>query len=791
MAAMAQFGPYDILDRLSASPQAVAFSATIRQGSLKGRRVSLRFVAPHLLDEDALRQRFVESLRLVARLHHVNVLQTFDFGRWEDLFYMVLEYVEGRSLARLIDDRTRGTGGALPPDIAAFVIAEICAGLHYAHTRRDQRGQALEVVHGDLRPREVLLSHSGEVKIANFGLSKAWFATSDPRERVADDRADYLAPEVLRGEDATPASDIFSVGAIAYRLLAGAPVRGAGGGEPDPQRWRRPIVPLATLAPQLPRALTDAVQRALAESPRSRYAAASDLRTDVLGWLREHSPGFGRHRLRAFLQDLLPPPSYPTTSGSPGSPVLRKEFHVEDTFSLLTPSTTTELGERGAVRNLLHVFDTQGPTLARLPDWSGEFDAVVAPPPPAAPPTPSPKPPAQPARPATPAQPARPPSTPTPATKPAPPLVGGAAAAPPSAAPKVRDSLSELVGEGEVFASRSPVGNATPMGGLPSPTSESEASEDQPTAAMPPEQAVDTAPALPATAGEEEAPLFPLRAPAAAPLATAALAKSSDQARSESAPPAPTPVRPSGEGSGAAADVGARATPQASLAPEALAASLRHEEELDDVDIVDAAPGGRVPWVAILFLALVFLAGGTGAYLHFVAGVDLAALVHRGQAPTEASTFVRTRPPNAEIWINGASTGLRAPTNVHGLPIGAATRIGATLPGYVLAEDLVVTFSREGPGSVLLELSPKPHQARIDSDPTGAIILQDGVEVGTTPALLGPWHVDHRAGVQLMLRLEGYYDERLHITWQADEAQSMTRVPLRPDPSWEPPEAAP
>ena len=205
-----------------------------------------RPVAVKVLDaaDEGLRARFVREARLAARLSHPNVVSVFDAGEDGGRPYIVMEHVEGQTVAELLARR-----GRLPPDEARGLALQAARGLAHAH--------AAGLVHRDIKPQNLLLREDGTLKVADFGIARAAEDTSLTQPGTVLGTAAYLAPEQARGEQATPASDVYSLGAVLYELLTGRPPL-------------ETAAPVRELAPEVPRDFEDVVMRCLARNPSYR-----------------------------------------------------------------------------------------------------------------------------------------------------------------------------------------------------------------------------------------------------------------------------------------------------------------------------------------------------------------------------------------------------------------------------------------------------------------------------------------------------------------------------------------
>src|ERR1041384_2066352 len=206
-------GRYELLRPLARGGMAEVYLARRRAAGIEkwlgGKRVRpQRAGGPRFLD------LFVREARLSMSLAHQNIVPVFDFGRIDDQVFLAMERVEGKdlgsSLARAPDHR-------LPPLLAAFVAAECCQALDYAHQRKSPDGVALGIVHRDVTPRNVLLSWAGEVKLTDFGI--AGLAGDESKSAVGTPA--YMAPEQARSEPIDPRADIYAIGLVLREAITG------------------------------------------------------------------------------------------------------------------------------------------------------------------------------------------------------------------------------------------------------------------------------------------------------------------------------------------------------------------------------------------------------------------------------------------------------------------------------------------------------------------------------------------------------------------------------------------
>ena len=168
MSKPAHVGPYELVEVIAQSDIALSYGVQLRTRSGADRIAAMKVLNPQVTSRGNFARRLTEQARLAAQLNHVNLAQTWDCGCRDGVYYLLLEYVEGVPLSVLLGDDK-----VLPADVATYIAAEVCAGLSYAHARRDDNGEPLGVVHGDVRPRHVMVSGAGAVKLVDFGVARA------------------------------------------------------------------------------------------------------------------------------------------------------------------------------------------------------------------------------------------------------------------------------------------------------------------------------------------------------------------------------------------------------------------------------------------------------------------------------------------------------------------------------------------------------------------------------------------------------------------------------------------
>jgi serine/threonine-protein kinase len=226
-----------------------------------GRRVAIKLLDERLASDQSFRARFSREARLAAGLSHPNVVTVFDAGEAEGRPYIVMEYVEGRTL----DVRLREQGGFPPAEIRRIGL-QVCAGLEHAH----EHG----LVHRDLKPGNLIERSDGTVKIADFGVARGDDATAITEAGAIIGTAAYLAPEQAESGPVTARTDLYALGVVLYELLTG---RRPWEIESIGDLSRRGSEPMPALPPEVPSGLREAVERSLAPDPDDRPASAAEV----------------------------------------------------------------------------------------------------------------------------------------------------------------------------------------------------------------------------------------------------------------------------------------------------------------------------------------------------------------------------------------------------------------------------------------------------------------------------------------------------------------------------------
>ena len=262
---------YEIQRELAQGGMAEVYLA---RDQLLSRPVALKALFPEYAREPSFVERFRREAQAAANLNHPNIVAIYDWGQEAGTYFIVMEYVEGRSLRDLIRNEA-----PVDPNQAAEIAAEMAAALAFAH--------ANGVVHRDVKPGNVLLTRNGTVKVTDFGIARA--GTSDGLTQTGSvmGTATYFSPEQAQGVAVDGRSDVYSLGVVLYEMVTGiAPFSGDSPVSVAYKHVREEPVPPAQRNPEVPADLYQIIMTALTKDPAQRYQTADDMRADLLRFRR-------------------------------------------------------------------------------------------------------------------------------------------------------------------------------------------------------------------------------------------------------------------------------------------------------------------------------------------------------------------------------------------------------------------------------------------------------------------------------------------------------------------------
>ncbi len=361
------FGKYQLIARLAHGRMGDVYKAKSHGVEGFEKILVVKVLQPGFVGVPSFVDTVIDEAKRAVALSHANVVQVYDLGRTDDndQFYIATEFVNGFDLARAMRLADR-SGQEWPQDLSIFIASEVAKGLDYAHRRKDFNFNSLNILHRDLSPTNVMISYDGEVKITDFGISKAMelvptIDDDDTRRRLL-----YTAPEVIRGGEHTRQSDIFSLGLVLYEMLAGSHPWAHLAGEELAERARSGQVPPITEHVQLARQLQQIVESMLVPDPAGRATSAGQIYEELIGFLfgnnlRADSRSLGHlvQELRRQEQRIAP--------GEATQEVGLDEISITELTGVLTESSIVESFVEGGAEVGPAIPEVSSPTHSDLP----------------------------------------------------------------------------------------------------------------------------------------------------------------------------------------------------------------------------------------------------------------------------------------------------------------------------------------------------------------------------------------------------------------------------------------
>lgn len=297
-------GRYELLTPIGRGGMAVVWAARLQGSRGFSKMVAIKVMLPHLSVDPRFERMFLREAKIASRIRHPNVCEIADLGEQDGLLYLVMEWVDGDSLAAVMRD-----GGPVPHDVAAHLAAEAGRGLHAAHELRDDDGELLHVVHRDVSPQNILVTKDGLVRIVDFGVAKA---ANDGEQTTQSGftkgKVGYVAPEQVNGAAVDARTDVFALGVVLYELTTRAhPFRGANDlatllavASTDP------LKDPAALDPGMPPTLAAILRKAIEKDPAARYATMAEMVEALEGFVDEQpAPSEIQARTSSYMAGAL------------------------------------------------------------------------------------------------------------------------------------------------------------------------------------------------------------------------------------------------------------------------------------------------------------------------------------------------------------------------------------------------------------------------------------------------------------------------------------------------------
>ncbi len=298
---MEKVGPYRLVKRIAQGGMAELYLAEYMRSDGFKRTVAVKKILPHLVENQDFVEMFVREARLAANLQHPNIVQIYDLIKFHNSSFISMEFVDGKNLAQIMAHEKKG----LPLGLAIFLIQKICLGLYYSHTKtNDETGEPLNIIHRDISPQNMLISFKGEVKISDFGISKARSEPSFTQAGVIKGKLAYLSPEQALGKEIDHQADLYSLGIIFYEILTGRRLYSFNNElEALSTLPNMVITPVIEVRTDVPPALNDIVMKCLEKDKSQRYKSGREIYDDLANVKRQLTLSYDESNLADFMTE--------------------------------------------------------------------------------------------------------------------------------------------------------------------------------------------------------------------------------------------------------------------------------------------------------------------------------------------------------------------------------------------------------------------------------------------------------------------------------------------------------
>jgi serine/threonine-protein kinase len=303
----ASLGRYEVLGAIASGGMATVYLARVRGLAGFEREVALKLTHSHLRDEPDFVTSLMDEARLAGRIRHQNVVSVLDVGVDPAGVFIVMDYVDGDSLARILRV-LRKQDQQVPLGIALRIVDDTLAGLHAAHELRDAEGNSLELVHRDVTPHNILLAQDGVARLADFGVAKAATRLGNTSTGLVKGKAAYMSPEQAQGAPIDRRADVWAAGVVAWELITGQRMHEA----PNDAAVLFKVVRerpmrLSHLRADVPKEIDDAVARALEPDLDRRFSTAEEFADALADAADKHGLKVAHREVSRFLEPLLAP----------------------------------------------------------------------------------------------------------------------------------------------------------------------------------------------------------------------------------------------------------------------------------------------------------------------------------------------------------------------------------------------------------------------------------------------------------------------------------------------------
>ncbi len=303
-----QFGKYTLLRKLAAGGMAELFLSLQRSVAGFEKLIVIKRILPSMNQDRAFIDMLLHEARIAATLSHPNIVQIFDVGQVDGTFFIAMEHIHGEDIRSIVRAMKRKGVREFPIEHAISIVLGVCAGLGYAHDRRDLDGSKLEIVHRDISPQNIVVTFTGDVKVVDFGIAKSGAQLGEETKGgQLKGKVPYMSPEQAAGDGGIDwRSDIFAAGVVLFELTTGKRLfKGPSEYETLKMICERDYPTPSMVRLDYPPALERVVVKALAKRREDRYQSAREMQADLEAFVREERVACSQIALTTWMQSLF------------------------------------------------------------------------------------------------------------------------------------------------------------------------------------------------------------------------------------------------------------------------------------------------------------------------------------------------------------------------------------------------------------------------------------------------------------------------------------------------------
>jgi len=296
---------YEIVRKIFEGGMGVVYEAEQHGARDFVKRVAIKVIRANYASQKTFIDNFIGEAKLVADLIHTNIVQTYQLGEENGVYFIAMELIRGVNLeqfAQQLADKRQVLSGKL----AVFITSRVARGLAYAHAKTDKDGKPLGIVHRDVSFKNIMIAFEGDVKLTDFGIAKARGFLTDQEGEIVAGKADYMSPEQANFEITDKRSDLFSAGVVLAHLLLGKNIfKGPTAEESRRRIMNAPIPDFRRLDERIDDRLNEILHRSLNRELGQRYGTADELMYDLEYYIYHSGYGPTNETLGKFIRELF------------------------------------------------------------------------------------------------------------------------------------------------------------------------------------------------------------------------------------------------------------------------------------------------------------------------------------------------------------------------------------------------------------------------------------------------------------------------------------------------------